>query len=119
MVFVDVRGFTSLSEKLSPGELARVMNGFYNASSGVVLRLDGTVDKFVGDQIMAFFGAPFEPRKHTARAVEAAREIVKATTKISNVLRVGGAVSTGMAFVGNVGGAAAGRSRPRRGAADR
>ena len=49
MLFVDVRGFTSLSERTSPIELASIMNRFYESSTNVVIRLDGTVDKFVGD----------------------------------------------------------------------
>ena len=105
MLFVDVRGFTSLSEKMSPSELADLMNSFYRSSTDAVIKLDGTVDKFVGDQIMAFFGAPFRPDDHAERAVQAAISIVTNVSIMSNELEVGGGVATGVAFVGNVGGA--------------
>ena len=100
---MDVRGFTALSERVSPGALAELMNGFYDSASQVVIRLDGTVDKLVGDQIMAFFGHPFRPDDHASRAVEAAVEIVRAVGRLGVGLDVGGGVSTGRAFVGNVG----------------
>ncbi len=104
MLFVDVRGFTSLSERTSPIELAGIMNRFYESSTNAVIELDGTVDKFVGDQIMAFFGAPFRPEDHAQRAVHAAVDIVTGVARLSLDLKVGGAVATGRAFVGNVGG---------------
>ena len=104
MLFVDVRGFTSISERTSPLELASMMSGFYQASTAPVIDLDGTVDKFVGDQIMAFFGAPFRSDRHADRAVEAAVAIVANVAKLSSDLKVGGGVATGRAFVGNVGG---------------
>ena len=62
MLFVDVRGFTSLSERTSPIELASIMNRFYESSTNVVIRLDGTVDKLVGNQIMAFLERRSGPR---------------------------------------------------------
>lgn len=103
-MFVDVRGFTSVSERMSPLELASMMSGFYEASTSPVIDLDGTVDKFVGDQIMAFFGAPFRSEDHAQRAVEAAVAIVANVAELSSELKVGGGVATGRAFVGNVGG---------------
>ena len=105
MLFVDVRGFTSLTEKVSPSELTVLMNRFYSVASEEVVRLDGTVDRFVGDQIMAFFGAPYRREDHVERAVEAAVAITKAVNDMSNELAVGAGVSTGVAFVGNVGAA--------------
>lgn len=106
MLFVDVRGFTSLSEKISPIELAALMNRFYRLSTEAVIKLDGTVDKFVGDQIMAFLGAPFAPLNHAERSVQAAVAIVTNLGRLSADLKVGGGVATGTAFVGNVGGGA-------------
>ena len=91
-------------KKTSPIQLADMMNGFYRTSTDAVIKLDGTVDKFVGDQIMAFFGAPFRPEDHAERAVQAAISIVTNVSRMSNELEVGGGVATGDAFVGNVGG---------------
>ena len=101
---MDVRGFTSLSERVPPSELAQVMNDFYGMATNEVIARDGTVDKFVGDQIMAFFGAPFRADGHAERAVEAAEAIVGNVPTLSRELRVGGGVASGQAYVGNVGG---------------
>ena len=64
MVFVDVRGFTSLSERLEPAEVVARLNRFYRLASQVIFDLDGTLDKMVGDEVMAFFGAPFRAHDH-------------------------------------------------------
>ena len=100
---MDVRGFTSLGEKVSPRELTRLMNDFYRIAADEVVRLDGTVDKFVGDQIMAFFGAPFRPHDHPERAVQAAAAIVSRVSDMAGGLQVGGGVASGRANIGNVG----------------
>jgi adenylate cyclase len=106
VVFVDVRGFTALAERLPPDEVVARLNRFYNVAAEVVFKLDGTLDKLVGDQVMAFFGAPFRPDDHARRAVQAAVDIgyeVAGMTDDPDGLQVGGGVGTGRAFVGNVG----------------
>ena len=106
MVFVDVRGFTALSETLPPTEVVARLNRFYDLAARVVFELDGTLDKMVGDQVMAFFGTPFRVNDHARRAVRAALDIVAGVEKLvedRDSLRVGGGVGTGEAFVGNVG----------------
>lgn len=105
VVFVDVRGFTSLSERLPPDQVVARLNRFYKVAADAVFDLDGTFDKVVGDQIMAFFGAPFRPDDHAERAVTAAMWIVKTLEEMmedDESLRVGGGVGTGDAFMGNV-----------------
>ena len=106
MVFVDVRGFTALSEKIQPATVVVRLNRFYNLAARTVFALDGTLDKMVGDQVMAFFGAPFRPEDHASRAVQAALEIVsRAQFPAEGIdgLPVGGGVATGEVFMGNVG----------------
>lgn len=106
VVFVDVRGFTSLSERLPPMELAARLNRFYGLATKLVFDLDGTLDKMVGDQVMAFFGAPFRPEDHPQRAVQTAVEIVSSMEMLAedpSSLRVGAGVATGQVFMGNVG----------------
>ena len=106
MMFVDVRGFTALAERLPPDEVVSLLNRFYHLAAEVVFEHDGTLDKMVGDQVMAFFDAPFRPEDHSVRAVRAALEIVAAVEAIAegrNALHVGGGLGTGQAFVGNVG----------------
>jgi adenylate cyclase len=104
-MFVDVRGFTALSEGASPAELALRLNRFYALATAAVFRRDGTLDKLVGDQVMAFFGAPIGQQDHARRAVETALEIVSGVMEEEEGLKVGAGVATGEAFVGNVGGA--------------
>ena len=106
VVFVDVRGFTSLAERLEPAELVARLNRFYKLAGEVVFGLDGTLDKMVGDEVMAFFGAPFRAQDHPQRAVRAAFDIVagmEEMTQDSDALHVGGGVGTGQALMGNVG----------------
>ena len=105
MLFVDVRGFTALSERLPPQEIVRRLNKFYSVAGDAVFDRDGTLDKMVGDQVMAFFGAPFRPDDHPRRAVQTALDIVGAVEEMvegDESLRVGGGVGTGQMFVGNV-----------------
>lgn len=100
-----MRGFTALAERLEPGAVAVELNRFYEIASKAIFLHDGTLDKLVGDQVMAFFGAPIECPDHAERAVKAALEILsKMTTAASDSLRLGAGISTGEAFVGNVGG---------------
>ena len=101
---MDVRGFTALAEQLSPADVAGRLNRFYAVAAEAVFRRDGTVDKLVGDQVMAFFGAPVHEHDHARRAVEAALEIVGGVMGEIGGLQVGGGIATGEAFVGNVGG---------------
>jgi adenylate cyclase len=103
-MFVDVRGFTALAERLSPAEVAERLNRFYALASAAVFRRDGTLDKLVGDQVMAFFGAPIHESDHARRAVDTALEIVRGVMTAATALQVGAGVATGAAFVGNVGG---------------
>ncbi len=102
---MDVRGFTALSERLTPTELVQRLNQFNDLAARVVCDLDGTLDKMVGDQVMAFFGAPVKTDDHPRRAVRAALEIVAGVEEMaedSDGLHVGGGVGTGRAYVGNV-----------------
>ena len=105
MIFIDVRGFTALSERLPPAEVVQRLNRFYQLAGQVVFDLDGTLDKLVGDQVMAFFGAPFRPLNHAQRAVQAALNIVAGVEAMAvevEALHVGGGVGTDQVFVGNV-----------------
>ena len=105
-MFVDIRGFTALSERLSADDLVERLDRFYDLAAGIVFGLDGTLDKMVGDQVMAFFGAPFRKEDHPQRAVQAANDIVDGVAAVAedeDSLRVGARVGTGEAFMGNVG----------------
>ena len=87
-------------------EIAARLNRFYGLAAELVFDLDGTLDKMVGDQVMAFFGAPFRPADHPQRAVQTAVQIVSSMELESEnpgSLRVGAGVATGQVFMGNVG----------------
>jgi adenylate cyclase len=105
VLFVDVRGFTSLAERLAPAEVAQRLNRFYALASKAIFEDDGTLDKLVGDQVMAFFGAPLPGEDHPQRAVRVAVKILKGVndTAFGDSVRVGAGIACGEAFVGNVG----------------
>ena len=106
VMFVDVLGFTALSERITPDDAVSRLNRFYNLAASWVYDLDGTLDKMLGDQVMAFLGAPIRPDGHEARAVKAALGIVSGVEVMGakeDGLRVGGGVATGDVFMGNAG----------------
>jgi adenylate cyclase len=105
-MFVDVRGFTALAERLTPAEVVERLNRFYSLATNAVFEYDGTVDKLVGDQVMAFFGAPVHAEDHPRRAIETAITIMRGVGELAkeHALEVGAGIATGEAFVGNVGG---------------
>ncbi|HEU5196975.1 MAG TPA: CHASE2 domain-containing protein [Methylomirabilota bacterium] len=111
VMFVDVAGFTTLSEGRPPAQLVQLMNECFTEIAKVIQGHGGTVDKFIGDAVMAFWNAPVEYPDHAARACRAAQDILKVLMPL-NVgwaqrglpaisMRVGAA--TGPALVGNVG----------------
>ncbi|HKA62778.1 MAG TPA: adenylate/guanylate cyclase domain-containing protein, partial [Methylomirabilota bacterium] len=78
VLFVDVSGFTSLSERLDPEEVHRLMSRAFDFMLAEVHRYEGTVNQFLGDGIMAIFGAPIAHEDHAVRAVHAALGIARA-----------------------------------------
>jgi adenylate cyclase len=113
ILFADLVGFTSWSEKMEAAELARILNRFFTLASDAIFSQDGTIDKFVGDAVMAFFGAPIDQPDHPARAAAAAlkvREEVAAWNRERAVqgsfpLEVRIALNTGETIVGEIGSA--------------
>jgi adenylate cyclase len=78
VMFVDIANFTPLSEKLPPEQLVQTVNGLWNACSGAILSEQGTIDKFIGDAIMAFWNAPVDLPHHQTHALRAALGIRRA-----------------------------------------
>lgn len=107
VMFGDLRGFTSLSERLSPPELVALLNRYYGAAASAVLAEGGTIDKFMGDAMMALFNAPSRQPDHALRACRAALAMQAAVAPIAaeagDLPRFGIGVNTGEALVGNIG----------------
>jgi class 3 adenylate cyclase len=107
VLFGDLRGFTTLSERLSPPDLVNLLNRYYGVAAQAVLAEGGTIDKFMGDAMMAIFNAPATQADHALRACRAAlamqRVIAPIAAEASDMPRFGIGVNTGEALVGNIG----------------
>ena len=106
MLFADIRGSTSLAERMSSGDYNALLNRFYTTASGVVFDHDGYVDKFVGDELVALFFPLLAGERYTARAVEAAQALLHATGHADPDgpwVPVGAGVHAGLAWFGAVG----------------
>ena len=77
VLFSDIRGFTTVTEKGNPEELVAQLNEYFSRMVEIVFRHKGTVDKFVGDMVMALFGAPLDDADHAEHAVQAAIDMVR------------------------------------------
>ncbi|MEN9337912.1 MAG: hypothetical protein RIQ41_226 [Candidatus Parcubacteria bacterium] len=108
ILFSDIRGFTTLSESLSPENLTKVLNEYFSAMTPHILEEKGTIDKFIGDAIMAFWNAPLTVEHHATHAVRSALRMQKALELFNEdhatTLAIGIGVHTGACVVGNVGG---------------
>ncbi len=114
ILFSDIRGFTTLSEKLAPEEVVSVLNPYLEAMTKVIEKFGGTVDKYEGDAIVAFFGEPVVHEDHALRAVRTAAEMHKALADLHQLwgkqgrpfrIEIGIGVNSGEVFVGLLGSA--------------
>lgn len=105
LLFADVRGSTGLAEDMSPREFSRLINRFYDTACGILVQSDALIDKIVGDQVAGMYVPGFVGPNHAARALEAGREIMRATghgDPGGPWIPLGAGVHTGVAFVGSV-----------------
>ncbi len=111
VLFSDIRSFTSISEGLDPKELTLLMNEYLGAMTKVIRSRRGTLDKYIGDAIMAFWGAPVRDEHHAENAVMTALEMQVALQELSHsfelrgwpVLHIGVGINTGLMTVGDMG----------------
>jgi adenylate cyclase len=111
ILFSDIRGFTSLSENLNPEDLVKVLHDFLNPMSNIIIQHGGTIDKYIGDAIMALFGAPLELQDHARLACRTALDMVASLRELGQQwaaegrpqIRVGVGINSGVAAVGNMG----------------
>ncbi len=102
-LFTDVRGFTSLSEKLEPEEVTKIMNKALTIQADAVKEYGGMVDKYIGDAMMAIFNAPIDLKDHENKAILAAQKI-QADMEQSNLgIDIGIGINSGFAIIGNMG----------------
>lgn len=115
VLFSDIRGFTTLSEQLAPEEVVEVLNAYFERACAVLLAEEATIDKFIGDAVMAEFGAPLAQADHADRALRAAVALQKTAQEFAQWMAtrfpgrslppfaIGIGVHTGAAVIGNIG----------------
>jgi len=110
-MFTDIRGFTALSDSMEPEETTSILNEYLDEMTKIIYRLNGTIDKFMGDGIMIFFGDPVPQDDHALRTVRCALDMNKRLEELQrkwfpageNNLSIGIGINTGYVTVGNFG----------------
>ncbi len=111
VLFADIRDFTTISEGLSATELVQLLNVYLNPMTEIIFKHHGTIDKYVGDMIMAFWGAPLKDKNHERNAIECALEMQEKLSNMKSVIeenkwpeiKVGIGVNSGTMSVGDMG----------------
>ena len=109
--FSDIRGFTTMSEKMDPAEVIILLNEYFKEMTQLVFKYNGTLDKFIGDALLAFFGDPVPYPDHALRAVKMALEMQQVINRLNqkwlsegrHSIAVGMGINTGVVIVGNMG----------------
>lgn len=112
VLFSDIANFTAISERLAPEDLVAHLNEYLTAMTGIIFKHGGTLDKYIGDAIVAFWGAPIELKDHAYRACQAAMEMTRKLDELHSkwadegkpILRFRIGINSGEMVVGNVGG---------------
>jgi adenylate cyclase len=111
VMFADIRGFTTMSETMEPGRVVEILNEYFTRVTDVIFDNGGTLDKYIGDAVMAVFGAPISKGNDAAAAVNSAMQIQRLLIELNRdaaarewpELRVGIGINTGNAIAGNIG----------------
>jgi len=112
VLFSDIRGFTTMSENAPPEKIVEMLNIHFSVMADIILKHNGTIDKYIGDAIMAFWGAPVKRDDHAERSVLAAQEMLEGLKEVNKTLRergfdlevkIGIGINTGVATIGEIG----------------
>ncbi len=108
ILFADINGFSEYVNKNKSGKIVNFLNNYFEEMSKIVLKHGGTIDKFIGDEIMAIFGSPVPLKNHSSKAILAAKEMIKKMRELSKKynLNQGGlsiGIATGRVVSGNIG----------------
>ena len=109
VLFADIRGFTAFSEKRDPRQVVSILNSYFAMMADIILKNKGTLDKYIGDGILAFFGAPIARVEHAELAVHSAigmvsmLDVLNKELMLDAPLRIGIGIHSGEAVVGNIG----------------
>jgi class 3 adenylate cyclase len=111
VLMADIRGFTSIAEQLPPHRVVRLLNNYLGTMSEIIMKYNGTVDEFIGDAILAIFGAPISRKDDTDRAIYCALEMqaaiydINARNRAENLpeIKMGISINTGLVVAGNIG----------------
>ncbi len=113
VLFSDIRGFTTISEGLTPDELVRLLNEYFGQMTEIIFASDGTLDKYIGDAIMAFWGSPYPQEDHAFRSCSCALQMSRGLAALNAKwkssgrppMSIGIGLNTGLVNVGNMGSA--------------
>jgi adenylate cyclase len=111
LLFSDIRGFTSMSESRAPEEIVRMLNEYFELMVDVIFQYEGTLDKFVGDEVIALFGAPVPMQNAEVKAVQCALDMMRVLAEFNrtraaegqNEINIGIGINTGMVVTGAIG----------------
>lgn len=111
VLFADIRGFTSMSEKMTAEEVSVILNEYFTEIEPIITKYNGVINKFIGDAVMAIFGEPVQDINHPQNAVKCAYEMLKTVERLQDKwlfegkpkIEIGVGINTGEAFVGNIG----------------
>ena len=111
VLFSDIRGFTSMSEQMSPQEVSEILNEYFTEMEPIITSYNGVINKFIGDAVMAIFGEPIQDKNHAQNAVRCAYAMLQKVKELQKKwaregkpkIEIGVGINTGEVFVGNIG----------------
>lgn len=111
VLFSDIRGFTTMSEQMTPQEVSEILNEYFTEMEPIITNHNGIINKFIGDAVMAIFGEPIQDKKHAQNAVKCAYTMLQKVKELQKKwahegkpkIEIGIGIATGEVFVGNIG----------------